>query len=139
MGLKIQPRRPLPRVCRRSARDGAPCDHPGCLSHVTHPCEGCGRVAGRGHYAGRTGSIYRAVFANRHYLDLETLGGSDTATRIAMEATAGRYGRPAQVIIDPPPAKRTCPQCHRFMAMDDTRHLCYDCRGWNTWTTFTDE
>ena len=23
-----------------------PCDHPGCLSHVTHPCEGCGRVAG---------------------------------------------------------------------------------------------
>jgi hypothetical protein len=24
-----------------------PCDHPGCLNHVTHPCEGCGRVAGR--------------------------------------------------------------------------------------------
>lgn len=24
-----------------------PCDHPGCLSHVTHPCEGCGRIAGR--------------------------------------------------------------------------------------------
>lgn len=28
-------------------RDGDPCDHPGCLHHVTHPCEGCGRVAGR--------------------------------------------------------------------------------------------
>lgn len=27
-------------------RDREPCDHPGCLSHVTHPCEGCGRVAG---------------------------------------------------------------------------------------------
>ena len=27
--------------------DGEPCDHPGCLAHVTHPCEGCGRVAGR--------------------------------------------------------------------------------------------
>ena len=27
---------------------GEPCNHPGCLSHVTHPCEGCGRVAGRG-------------------------------------------------------------------------------------------
>lgn len=26
---------------------GEPCDHPGCLSHVTHPCEGCGRVAGK--------------------------------------------------------------------------------------------
>ena len=27
--------------------DGIPCNHPGCLSHVTHPCEGCGRTAGR--------------------------------------------------------------------------------------------
>ena len=27
--------------------NGEPCDHAGCLSHVTHPCEGCGRVAGR--------------------------------------------------------------------------------------------
>lgn len=26
--------------------DGQPCDHPGCLSHLTHPCEGCGRVGG---------------------------------------------------------------------------------------------
>ena len=24
-----------------------PCSHPGCLRHVTHPCEGCGYVAGR--------------------------------------------------------------------------------------------
>ena len=22
---------------------GGPCAHPGCMSHVTHPCEGCGR------------------------------------------------------------------------------------------------
>lgn len=28
-------------------RDGEPCEHPGCLSHVSHPCEGCGRIAGR--------------------------------------------------------------------------------------------
>lgn len=27
--------------------DGVPCGHPGCLHHVSHPCEGCGRVAGR--------------------------------------------------------------------------------------------
>jgi hypothetical protein len=26
--------------------DGEPCYHPGCLSHVTHPCEVCGRIAG---------------------------------------------------------------------------------------------
>ncbi len=23
-----------------------PCTHPGCMSHVTHPCEGCGRQWG---------------------------------------------------------------------------------------------
>lgn len=27
---------------------GAPCEHPGCLSHLSHPCEGCGRVGGKG-------------------------------------------------------------------------------------------
>lgn len=26
--------------------DGEPCYHKGCLSHVTHPCELCGRIAG---------------------------------------------------------------------------------------------
>jgi hypothetical protein len=26
--------------------DGVACSHPGCLSHRTHPCEGCGRIAG---------------------------------------------------------------------------------------------
>ncbi|HSW50567.1 MAG TPA: hypothetical protein VLH09_10350 [Bryobacteraceae bacterium] len=29
-------------------QDGQPCSHRGCLSHVSHPCEGCGRVAGKG-------------------------------------------------------------------------------------------
>jgi hypothetical protein len=26
--------------------DGKPCDHPGCLSHISHPCEVCGRIGG---------------------------------------------------------------------------------------------
>lgn len=26
---------------------GQPCNHPGCLSHISHPCESCGRIAGR--------------------------------------------------------------------------------------------
>ena len=26
------------------------CDHPGCLSQQTHPCESCGRIGGRGCY-----------------------------------------------------------------------------------------
>ena len=34
---------------RRPLRDGDPCDHPGCLSHISHPCEGCGRIGGRRH------------------------------------------------------------------------------------------
>jgi hypothetical protein len=32
---------------RPALRDGEPCSHPGCLKHLTHPCEGCGRVGGR--------------------------------------------------------------------------------------------
>lgn len=28
-------------------KNGEPCKHPGCLNHVSHPCEGCGRIAGR--------------------------------------------------------------------------------------------
>jgi len=31
----------------RELFDFQPCGHPGCLSHVSHPCEGCGRIAGR--------------------------------------------------------------------------------------------
>lgn len=26
--------------------DGVPCYHKGCLNHITHPCEGCGRIGG---------------------------------------------------------------------------------------------
>lgn len=27
---------------------GEKCLHFGCLSHISHPCEGCGRIGGRG-------------------------------------------------------------------------------------------
>lgn len=30
-----------------SLADGHSCGHPGCLQHVSHPCEGCGRIAGQ--------------------------------------------------------------------------------------------
>jgi len=30
----------------RGLKDGEPCRHPSCLSHISHPCEGCGRIAG---------------------------------------------------------------------------------------------
>lgn len=28
--------------------DGEPCDHIGCLHHISHPCERCGRIGGKG-------------------------------------------------------------------------------------------
>lgn len=36
------------RECTCGPRVNVPCQHPGCLHHVTHPCEKCGRTAG--HY-----------------------------------------------------------------------------------------
>lgn len=27
---------------------GEPCKHKGCLNHISHPCEGCGRIGGKG-------------------------------------------------------------------------------------------
>jgi hypothetical protein len=27
-------------------KTGEPCPHIGCLQHITHPCEGCGRIGG---------------------------------------------------------------------------------------------
>jgi hypothetical protein len=32
---------------RRAYRDGEPCNHPGCLRHLSRPCDGCGRIGGR--------------------------------------------------------------------------------------------
>lgn len=29
-------------------KDREPCKHTGCLNHVLHPCDGCGRIAGNG-------------------------------------------------------------------------------------------
>lgn len=34
------------RLSSKQLRPNEPCGHRGCLSHVSHPCEGCGRIAG---------------------------------------------------------------------------------------------
>lgn len=31
-----------------TVHEGEPCIHPGCLQHISHPCEVCHRVAGKG-------------------------------------------------------------------------------------------
>jgi hypothetical protein len=33
---------------KRALKDGEECGHRGCKNHITHPCEGCGRVGARG-------------------------------------------------------------------------------------------
>lgn len=30
----------------KKLKDGQPCKHSGCLNHISHPCEGCGRIGG---------------------------------------------------------------------------------------------
>lgn len=37
-------------------KPGQPCDHPGCLSHISHPCDGCGRIGGLPPAASETGT-----------------------------------------------------------------------------------
>lgn len=32
---------------RAKLKSGESCGHPGCLHHVSHPCECCGRIAGK--------------------------------------------------------------------------------------------
>lgn len=29
-------------------QDGHPCSHLGCKQHISHPCEGCGRIGAKG-------------------------------------------------------------------------------------------
>jgi len=46
-------------------RPDEPCDHRGCLHHVTHPCEGCGRIAGQ--YA-KVAAMSAGIVCNFPYL-----------------------------------------------------------------------
>ncbi len=47
--------------------DGEPCEHRLCLSHISHPCEGCGRIGGI-----PLPSIWRKYLENLH----EIIGAS---------------------------------------------------------------
>ena len=38
-------------MATRKLKNGEPCEHRGCLDHVSHPCEGCGRIGGRSAFA----------------------------------------------------------------------------------------
>jgi len=43
--------------CLRWVKSGEPCDHRWCLNHISHPCEGCGRIAGRGDFDPEIGTF----------------------------------------------------------------------------------
>lgn len=43
----IKPKKEMVAILDMRLRDREPCSHPGCLSHISHPCEGCGRIGGK--------------------------------------------------------------------------------------------
>lgn len=51
-------------------KDGEPCGHPGCCSHVTHPCEGCGRTQCQGNFEGNSIGFFAQGLETR--LNLKT-------------------------------------------------------------------
>lgn len=61
-------------------KNGEPCDHPGCLNHITHSCEGCGRIGGRGNSNIRYKLIRNELINMKKYVlftyvDYEQIGG----------------------------------------------------------------
>ena len=44
--MKLGDNLPFPIGWYAEHEDGEPCSHRGCLRHISHPCEGCGRIGG---------------------------------------------------------------------------------------------
>lgn len=47
--FKVKKMKILPKPIKIQYKDREPCSV-GCLNHVTHPCEKCGRLQGKGNY-----------------------------------------------------------------------------------------
>ena len=50
-------------------KDGEPCEHPGCLDHFSHPCEGCGRIGGETVFKVSLKKIRESIDSNRSRID----------------------------------------------------------------------
>lgn len=50
--------RPAVERCPHPVKSGEACNHRGCLNHVSHPCDGCGRTAGQGDYDPKRGGSF---------------------------------------------------------------------------------
>jgi hypothetical protein len=66
-------------------KNGVPCSHPGCLNHITHPCEVCGRFGARTTDGFRVKEILR-ICTNWHNGDLAT----DTVMSLIEDIMNGR-------------------------------------------------
>lgn len=77
--------------------DGVACGHQGCLHHVSHPCEGCGRIAGRSSPSAGAAVVPEAshpwgVFLDARAAVLDWLHGkgnadAEIASTLCMDAT----------------------------------------------------
>jgi hypothetical protein len=63
-------------------RDGEPCNHKGCLSHISHPCEGCGRIAGR--------NILESKNEVEAYFNLKDINNACMSKREMYKALSGK-------------------------------------------------
>ena len=50
-------------------RDGEPCSHTGCLNHITHPCEGCGRIGGISVKERSAGQLHSDIMSLKYNFD----------------------------------------------------------------------
>lgn len=49
------------------------CTHPGCLAHISHPCEGCGRITGKGNvYVSKVS--YASEFGPKYIIGFHAFG-----------------------------------------------------------------
>lgn len=97
----------------RRIRQGEPCSHPGCMSHKSHPCEGCGRQWGdelRRRCEGEAESIFQKWnscfetkddYEDMKRLIVEALLKREEKLRMAREALneIGKNCYPNQTII----------------------------------------
>lgn len=71
---------------RSAIKDDQPCS-PGCLQHVTHPCEKCGRIMGR-----KPKPIERALIVRKPWIDLILSGDKCWEMRSKPTKIRGRIG-----------------------------------------------
>lgn len=94
-------------------KDGEPCKHPGCRSHISHPCEGCGRIGARG-------VVYENIFIEE-YLQ-HVCGDCGQELQIV---------RPGKYQCVNPKCESICPECkgEKLYSLRGDDVICWKCNG----------